>query len=465
MGPVRHIFLVVAMTLFALSASARPVTYIVDFEDDVSAQQISKIESEVGVDVKPNSFLYGKTRITTVTLDSADAAGIMEQLEDTGLVENLEEQVIYSAYPLDTGPTYGEEFDSQSHWYDFSMAHSDDFPNDPLYKEGKQWNMTMIGVEKAWKVTQGEGVIVAVLDTGVSDGEGSYNRVPDLKQTCMVGGYNFIDDNTDAYDGNAHGTHVAGTIAQSTNNGIGVVGIAHKACIMPVKVLSDQGYGSTADIAEAIIWATDMGAHVINMSLGGGGFSQVMADAIAYAAENNVFVACAAGNSGRGVIEYPAAMDGCHAVSSVGKSGDLAFYSSYGDNGNGLFIAAPGGDQKADGPEGGIWQDTIARGDPTKHGYFPFQGTSMATPHVAGVAALVIAELGPEDYTVESVAKILSKTADNKKDKKRYGNGLINAEAAVKAASNNEEGLPLSTWLLSALAALLTITTVRRLFT
>jgi len=466
MRSVNYILATVFALAFSATATATPVSLTVDFEDDVTPQQILQVEDKLGIDVVPNSILYSKTKITRLSVDSSDVKELLEELEDTGLVENAEREVTYRANPY---PYYEEEYTEiqyEDYWYEgYAYPMAAEGPNDPLYQEGKQWNMTMIGVEEAWKTTTGEDVIVAVLDTGVSTGEGKYNRVPDLKQTCMVQGYNFVNDNTDAYDWHGHGTHVSGTIAQSTNNGIGVVGVAHSACIMPVKVLSDEGFGSSADIAEAIVWATDHGANVINMSLGGGGHSQVIADALKYAKENNVFVACAAGNSGRGVIEYPAAMDGCFAVSSVGKNGSLAFYSSYGDNGNGIFIAAPGGDQRADGKEGGIWQDTIVEGQPNKHGYFPFQGTSMATPHVAGVAALVVSELGVEDYELEQVEELLSATAVAKDDKTRYGNGLLNAENAVRSASEHEkDSLPASTLLLSILASLLTVTSVRRFF-
>jgi serine protease len=136
-------------------------------------------------------------------------------------------------------------------------------------------------------------------------------------------------------------------------------------------------------------------------------------------------------------------MDGCQAVSSVGKAGKLAFYSSYGTNGNGLFITAPGGDQRADGQEGGVWQNTIKTGDPTKHGYFPFQGTSMATPHVAGVAALVVSAL-PTEYTLDQVKDAMSSSATAMNDRAKYGSGLLNAEKAVSAAKNTDDstGIP-----------------------
>jgi serine protease len=149
-----------------------------------------------------------------------------------------------------------------------------EFPNDPEYS--KQWNLRSINVESAWDETKGSGVTVAVIDTGISP-------VPDLKDTKFVKGYDFVNDRIEAYDDAGHGTHVAGTIAQSTNNGYGVAGVAYEASLMPLKVLAASGGGTVADIAEAIRYAADNGADVINMSLGGPGESKLMEEAIDYA--------------------------------------------------------------------------------------------------------------------------------------------------------------------------------------
>src|SRR5690606_11854912 len=115
-----------------------------------------------------------------------------------------------------------------------------------------------------------------------------------------------------------HGTHSAGTIAQSTHNGKGVIGLAWRCKVMPLKVLSAQGWGTTSDIADAIRFAADNGAHVLSLSLGGGGYSKVMRDAVAYAHAKGCTVVCAAGNANRPKVEYPAAYPGALAISSVG---------------------------------------------------------------------------------------------------------------------------------------------------
>ena len=134
------------------------------------------------------------------------------------------------------------------------------FPNDTCFRY--QWHLRQIGMPDAWKLGQGKGAVVAVIDTGVT-------RVGDLAETKFVPGYNFIANNDNAADDHGHGTHVAGTIAQSTNNKLGVAGVAFGVSIMPIKVLSARGSGSMAGIAQGIRWAADHGANVINMSLGG----------------------------------------------------------------------------------------------------------------------------------------------------------------------------------------------------
>jgi serine protease len=246
----------------------------------------------------------------------------------------------------------------------------------------------------------------------------------------LVKGWNFVGNNDDARDDHAHGTHVAGTIAQSTGNGKGVAGMAPEARLMPIKVLSAYGSGTSHDIAEGIRWAVDHGARVLNLSLGGGGRSLAMEAAVAYARRRGAVVVCAAGNSGSRGVSYPAAYPGAFAVSAVGPQGRLAPYSSFGPQ---VAIAAPGGD-KSQGEEAGVLQQTLAEGSTDEAAFRWFQGTSMATPHVAGAAALVMSLGVSEPAAVE---KLLASTAKNAPEisTERYGAGLLDAGAAVRKAT------------------------------
>ncbi|MFL5398221.1 MAG: S8 family peptidase [Myxococcales bacterium] len=301
-------------------------------------------------------------------------------------------------------------------------------PDDPGF--GKQWHLKAAGAPSAWDATRGGGVTVAIIDTGVA-------QVDDLDPERIVAGHNFLTGGADAKDDHGHGTHVAGTVAQSTGNGVGVAGMAPLARLMPLKVLGADGSGTSVGIADAIRWAADHGAKVLNLSLGGGSRSAAMANAVAYARRKGCVVVCAAGNSGSRGVHYPAAYHGALAVSAVGPQGRLAPYSSFGPE---VRIAAPGGD-KSQGEEAGVLQETIDPSDPAGKGVYRwFQGTSMATPHVAGAAALV-ASLGITDPA--AIERLLASTAKDSGQEfrtremydERYGAGLLDAASAVRTAT------------------------------
>lgn len=304
--------------------------------------------------------------------------------------------------------------------------HAFAIPNDPDY--AKQWNLRSVNVEGAWAETQGEGVTVAVLDTGVS-------AVPDLEQTHLLTGYNFVEDSNDAHDDVGHGTHVAGTIAQSTNNNYGVAGIAYKASLLPVKVLDDSGAGEVADIAEAIRWAVDRGARVLNLSLGGAGESHLMQEAIDYAWGKGAVIVAAAGNAGQESASYPARYPKVLGVGATGPAGDKADYSNYGA---GVDLVAPGGagDRDHGSASAGILQETI---DPsTGQAIFAsFQGTSMAAPHVAAVAALVQAEgIESPEQVIETLKQSARPVGEDPLN--HFGAGQLDATAAVKLAAQGQ---------------------------
>lgn len=298
--------------------------------------------------------------------------------------------------------------------------------NDPYYPY--QWHMQMLDVEEAWKITKGKGVVVAVIDTGVaSTGQDGFFK--------LLEGYDFVDNDTKPEDGNAHGTHVAGTIGQKMNNNVGVVGVAPEVSILPVRVLDNNGSGSNTWVANGIVWAADHGANVINMSLGGPMPSEVVADACQYAYEQGVTVIAATGNNGyTDAIGYPAAYPSAIAVGAVDAKKNVTFYSNQGRE---IALVGPGGDvqvdSNGDGQADGVVQETIEGG---QWGYSFFMGTSMATPHVAGVAALLYAK---GVHSPDEMRRILTASADDLGKPgwdTAYGAGLVNPVKALKMAGN-----------------------------
>ena len=313
-------------------------------------------------------------------------------------------------------------------------------PDDPDF--ARQWHLQAAGAPAAWDSTRGQGVVVAVIDTGIFP-------VDDLDPARIVGGFNFLARSTDARDDHGHGTHVAGTIAQSTGNGKGVAGMAPLAQLMPVKVLGAMGGGTSVAIADGIRFAVDHGARVLNLSLGGGARSIDMERAVAYARRRGAVVVCAAGNSGARGVSFPAAYPGAFAVSAVGPSASPAPYTSFGPE---VAIAAPGGD-KSQGEEGGVLQETLAEGSTSQGAYRWFQGTSMAAPHVAGAAAL-LESLGVTNP--DAVERLLtgSARAPLRADAEKFGAGLLDAAAAVRDATVWWGALRLALALLGATLAL-----------
>ena len=310
-------------------------------------------------------------------------------------------------------------------------------PNDPYYRH--QWHLDQIDMPAAWGRERGEGVVVAVIDSGVAyRTEGAFMRAPDLAGTAFVPGWDFVDDDGTPDDEHGHGTHCAGTIAQATDNGLGVAGVAPGAAIMPIRVLDESGAGGWGGIAAGIRWAADHGADVISMSLGGGTRSRTVERAIDHAHERGVVIIAAAGNESRAAVSYPARHEHVVAVGAVRLDRELTFYSSYGD---GLDVVAPGGDirvdQNGDGLPDGVLQNTLVGGDPRRFDYLAWQGTSMATPHVAGIAALLVAS-GVTDP--DRVEQLLESSATDLGDHRRYGHGLVSASAALHAASHGAAG-------------------------
>lgn len=364
---------------------------VLDFREDIPAAQITNsletISQQYKVSPRLNSEFSTKDNVYIVK-------------GDKNLLQALKKSEI------------GQKTETIEPNYEYKALEA---PNDPDYV--KQWNLRTINVESAWEETKGAGMTVAVIDTGVT-------VVPDLEQTKFVKGYDFVNDKEEAADDNGHGTHVAGTIAQSTNNNYGVAGVAYEASIMPLKVLSAFGGGTVADIAEAIRFAADNGADVVNLSLGGAGESQVLEEAVNYAYNKGVVVVAAAGNESRNSASYPARYPHVISVAATGPSGEKAPYSNFGA---GVDISAPGGSEN-----GQILQETI---DPETGAsmFAGFQGTSMASPHVAAVAAMVKAS-GVE--TPDEIREVLTQSVRKVQEDplNHFGAGHLDAAGAVKLA-------------------------------
>jgi len=393
-------------------APALPERLVVDFDDGTPLSDIDQWEQRWGIDLRFNSVMGTENGVAI-----ADVAG-MAPAQLNALLQSIRKHPSVEA----AEPSFTYRVNSFR-------------PNDPDYRY--QWHFDKVNAPKAWDFSRGAGVTVAVIDTGIAYAKlGSFLPSEDFAGIRFAPGYDFVNDRAEAIDDHGHGTHVAGTVAEATHNKLGPAGLAHGATLMPIKVLSAAGYGSVEDIADGIRWAADHGAQVINMSLGGGAYSEVLDKACQYARDNGVVVIAAAGNTGFGEVEYPAAYDSVVAVSATRFDDKLAPYSSHG---KALDIAAPGGDmsvdQNGDGKPDGVYQNTIDQGNPAKTAYAFFQGTSMAAPHVAAAAALVMAS---GITRPEQVEKVLFKTArkvpGQSKWDTRHGHGVLDAGKAASTA-------------------------------
>ncbi|MFW5855886.1 MAG: S8 family peptidase [Bacillota bacterium] len=316
------------------------------------------------------------------------------------------------------------------------LVHIQEFtgsPDDTHYS--LQWNLQMLNLEEIWQTTRGDNnITVAVIDTGI------IMEHPDLTDK-LVEGYDFVDNDSEPIDTDttfSHGTHVAGIIGAMTNNQEGIAGVNWNVKIMPVRVIGAGGSGGYSALISGIYWAVDNGADIINLSLAGSAHSESLREAIQYAIKHNVTVVAAAGNNGTTPVLYPAIYPEVISVGAVGPTGEKAYYSNYGPN---LDLVAPGGDNSVLEPNNTIYSTA---GYYENHQQVPdyswSQGTSMATPHVSGLIALLYTdELREKAANLpEQIASLLKSTADDLGDKgfdNMYGAGLINIGRALSQLS------------------------------
>lgn len=397
---MRNLFSIIALTLINfLSIPAFATSIVVDYRDGISEADALSISAREGLtNEHVNSLEFPRSGLVIGDVEPTQVDFVIARLRRNPNVQaveiNTEMRGLFR-------------------------------PNDQRYAE--QWGFERIHMEQAWggsssAETCGAGVVAAVVDTGVTC------TVSDMQGTTCQTGYNFVSDNQNARDDHGHGTHVAGTIAQTTNNTVGVAGIAHCATILPVKVLDRNGSGTLSDVADGIRWAAEQpGVRLMNLSLGGSGHSQVMANAVRYARDRGVLVICAAGNDG-GPVGSPANEEGAFAVAALDQDGTPAWFTSHGRE---IQIIAPGVN---------ILQQTICEnGRNNCEQFASWSGTSMATPHVAGVAALLFGlGLGPDQ--VEATLRSSAHRPEGEFDRNYYGNGVLDAGAAVNASRSSRGG-------------------------
>jgi subtilisin family serine protease len=386
---------------------------------------------------------------------AAQAAALQDDFQRTFLLrfeESADVEAIAAAYNLDPNVIYAEPnyiVQLDDAWY----------PDDPYLPTSGSWGQSFrdlygldlldtfgyMATNGAWDYSQGEGVVVAVIDTGVdydhediaanmwvNSAEIANNGIDDDGNGYVddVRGWNFVNNNRYPNDAHGHGTHVAGTIAAVGDNGLGIVGVAPQAQIMNVQALDSQGTGTTADLANAVVYAVDSGADVLNNSWGGWGYSRLMEDVFAYAHASGCVSIAAAGNDySDALYSYPANLTSTIAVAATNYQDRKADFSNFGVL---VDVAAPGVDilsLRAAGTDMYFDGSHFVPPYTASARYMRADGTSMAAPHASGLAALLLA-LHP-DYDAEQVRAVLRYAVDPVDTDYAIGSGRINALNAV----------------------------------
>ncbi|KHF38445.1 S8 family peptidase [Halalkalibacter okhensis] len=369
------LLLSISLSTTSISAEEQKKQYLIGFENQVSVTEFVE-SSEKG---KDEFSIFAEINDETIEMD------LLYEFEDIPVVS-------VEVSPEDVKDLEGDP----------SIAFIEEDIEVSIFNQTIPWGITRVQAPAAInRGFTGAGVRVAVLDTGISNH-------PDLN---IRGGVSFVPGESTYQDGNGHGTHVAGTIA-ALNNSIGVVGVAPNTELYAVKVLGANGSGSISSIAQGLQWTAQNNIHVANLSLGSPTGSQTLELAVNQATSAGVLVVAASGNNGSGTISYPARYANALAVGATDQNNNRASFSQYG---TGLNIVAPGVGVQSTYPG---------------NRYASLSGTSMATPHVAGVAALV-KQKNP-GWSNTQIRQHLLNTATPLGSSNQYGSGLVNAEAATR---------------------------------
>ncbi len=353
--------------------SYRPGQVVVKMKDGYSTQAVSDMQRIQSISGMAGTGVYATQKGESVQ----DA---VQRLQQTPGVEIAEPNYIYRALAT---------------------------TNDPMMNQ--VWGHSKVGAQAAWDQSQGSDVLVAVVDTGVN-----YNH-PDL-QGRIIKGPDLANNDSDPMDDQGHGTHVAGTIAATANNSQGIAGIAYNSKVLAIKVLGGDGSGDTSKIANGILKAAEMGAKVINLSLGGPQSSSVLKSAVDKATQQGALVVVASGNENTQNPSYPAAYPNALSVGSTTTSDSRSSFSNYGST---VDIAAPGSDILST----------------TEKTYKKLSGTSMASPHVAAGAAVLLGK--NPGLTNTQLREILSTSGDAATG---FGNSAVKRMNLVKALAAVEGG-------------------------
>jgi len=389
---------------------------LVKFKTETSAAERAQLISEMG-----GKIVRWISALSTAEIQLPENWASTRSGNDALSIANKDSNVLFVEFDAAVSgvPITIEQMESQPQVYNSTIPAAPIVVNDADYNNTQMqvYAPGMIRLPWAWNYTMGSSAVkIAILDTGILASH------PEFAGRILPG-FDFVNNDSDPHDDFGHGTHVAGIAAAGANNGIGMVGVCPSCSIIPVKVLNESNQGSWSTVAAGIVFAVDAGANVINLSLGGQANSQVVEDAIHYAAQHNVLVVAAVGNGRSDVPFYPAALEDVVGVAATRNDDTRWSLSNFGYF---VELSAPGY----------AVYSTYNDLNNSYGGYNYMSGTSMASPHVAGLAGLLFSQ--NPTLTIAQVRQLMRSTAVDLGDPGRddyFGYGRIDTLAALNAGS------------------------------